>query len=355
MRVLHLINDLDVDGGAQRIVRDLVERTLDCEPAVLTLKPAPAEVLAELEERGVVSSSLRPLRPSSLGRARRLVREADVVHVHLFPSLYLGALLSRPKVFTEHNTTNRRRSRPWLRPLERRVYRRYDRVGCISEAARGALAEWVGDLDGRLEVVVNGIRLDRFRAATRPAPQPPFRLLMTAGFTAQKDQASLVRALEHLPASFELHLVGEGVNRSAVEAVARQRRLESRVVFHGRLPNEELPRLLSDTDLYVQSSHWEGFGLAPVEAMAAGIPAVGGDVAGLAEVIGDPALLFPAGDDRAMARVICTLLEDPARYEHESARAGERAARYDCDVMAAQYRAMYASVAGSAEPMTGVR
>src|SRR5688572_31493747 len=83
--------------------------------------------LIEQDVRGDLELiALRPFRFANFKRAIRALREADVVHVHLFPSLYLGALLNhRATVYTEHNTWNRRRDVPWLRTLERVVYRRY--------------------------------------------------------------------------------------------------------------------------------------------------------------------------------------------------------------------------------------
>ncbi len=341
LKVLHFINDLNIDGGAQRIVQDLAADAQDTETTVVTIRPAPLQTARLFAEHGIRHTSLRPFSPGRMLSTYKLAAAADVMHVHLFPALYLGALIPKRKLFTEHNTHNGRRNRPWLRFVERAVYRRYDRIVCISEATQTALEDWVGPLGGRTSIVDNGIRLGRFPHRLRTDPRPPYVLAMTGAFTSQKDQATLIRSLRELPESFRLLLVGDGKTRPALEALAAECHVEDRVEFLGARPNEELPEILRQVDLYVQSSHWEGFGLAPVEAMAAGIPTMGSNVPGLARVIGKPELLFQVENEKELADKALALFENAEGYARESQYALDRSECFDSRRMADEYGEIY--------------
>lgn len=341
--ILHVVNDLAV-GGAQRVVQDLARFARTVRVSILTLHPVPPPLRADLQAHGIAVESLRPISLTSLTRARRMLRDAALLHVHLFPSLYLTAPLRTPKIFTEHGTHNRRRMRAWTRPLERRVYRRYDSVVCISEAVRQALEPWIGRSDTGLQVIGNGVALDRFEGRARMQPKSPARLVMTGTFTRHKDQATLIRAIAALPGSIRLTLVGEGPGRAALVELCSRLRVEDRVEFAGEIAPEALAALLPKFDLYVQSSHAEGFGLAALEAMACGLPTLGSDVPGLAELIGDTALLFAPGDVEELAQRIRSILEDADRYAALSRRALARASQFDVGRMVEQYEALYAQV-----------
>ena len=347
MKVLYIINDLDDDGGAQRIVRDLCSVSVGVQAMVLTLRPIPEGTCEQLNAIGVDHSWIRPLDLRRLWEALRMIRAADVLHAHLFPCLYLAALIPRTKLLTEHNTWNRRRSKSWLRPGERFVYRRYNRVVCISAAARRALESWIGDGAPEKTVIDNGVRLDRFTPMVRTAPSTPATLVMIASFTPQKDQLTLIRAMSKLPSSTRLVLVGDGPLREEVEDVVRELGMQGRVRFRGRIPSEEVSALLAEVDICVQSSRWEGFGLVAVEAMASGVPVIATRVPGLAEVVCDPSVLFEAGEANDLAAKAGALLADPCLYAAKSKAAIERSRFYDAKRMAGEYLAVYKELVGA--------
>ncbi|TOK95036.1 glycosyltransferase, partial [Vibrio parahaemolyticus] len=83
---------------------------------------------------------------------------------------------------------------------------------------------------------------------------------------------------------YHLHLAGDGDRKASLQRLAQSLNVSPRVHFHGVV--SDIPLFLSDMDIYVQSSHVEGFGLAAVEAMAAGLPVLSSNVPGLDEVTG---------------------------------------------------------------------
>lgn len=125
--------------------------------------------------------------------------------------------------------------------------------------------------------------------------------------------------------SARLLLVGDGPQRSQIEAKVRRLGLEHRVRFLGKL--RDFAHILSAADLFILPSESESFGLAALEAQACGVPVIASDVGGLPEVILHKAtgLLTPLGDDQAMIAAINSLLNDTPRREEMKRRARERA------------------------------
>jgi glycosyltransferase involved in cell wall biosynthesis len=84
--------------------------------------------------------------------------------------------------------------------------------------------------------------------------------------------------------------------------------------------------VLKASDIYVHSTNSDGFGIAACEAMAAGLPVVASDVPGLAQLVAGAGVLFPVGDDKALAQHLLSLIESP-ELRHEMSQAGVRRAR----------------------------
>ncbi len=361
MRVVHVINDLRI-GGAERLLTDIAPRlrAVGIDLSVVALAACGSFLEEQLTASGVPVTLGRlpirsPLQPIWLARQ---LRGAQIVHSHLFPAQWWTACAVGRRapdsgapvlVTTEHNTLNRRR-RPWLRPLDRRIYARYDAIAAISEATATALAAWVPEIEARLTVVENGVDLARIAAAEPldraeldiPAGAP---LLVSVGrLEPQKDFPTLLRAMTWVPGAF-LALAGDGPLRGELERLSATLGIVDRVRFLGRTPR--VPALLKAADIYVQSSAWEGFGIAVVEALAAGRPVVVSDVPGVREIVGDTGLRFPAGDSAALASAVGVLMGDGARRAALGAAGPSRAAHYDIARCVESHHALYRQRSGA--------
>ena len=132
---------------------------------------------------------------------------------------------------------------------------------------------------------------------------------------------------------------GWGANelrRAIAASPARQR-----VVRLGWVSASERGSLLGRAAVFCYPSLYEGFGLPPLEAMAAGAPVVASDAGALREVLGDAALLVPPGDDEALAGAIDQLLGDGAVREALAEKGKQRVALYSWDRCAAEMAALY--------------
>jgi len=153
----------------------------------------------------------------------------------------------------------------------------------------------------------------------RPADAPP--TLVTVGhLVARKRHADVLEALALLAPShpgLRYEIVGDGPERAALEALASARGVRDRVDFAGQLPPAQARARAAAADLFVLPSVDEAFGVAYVEAMAAGIPAIGcaGEDGPEEIAAAGPGLVqVTPHDPRALAAEVDRLLRDaPAR------------------------------------------
>jgi len=118
----------------------------------------------------------------------------------------------------------------------------------------------------------------------------------------------------------------------------------SGVIALGPVDDAALKALYGAAAGLVFPSLYEGFGLPPLEAMALGAPVVCADAASLPEVVGEAALLFPAGDAGALTDALARLLDHPALRQSLSRAGRERAARFSWERTAQATVAVYREV-----------
>ena len=157
--------------------------------------------------------------------------------------------------------------------------------------------------------------------------------LVTVGhLVARKRHADVMRALAVLARRYptlRYSIVGDGPERIALEGLAERLGVGERVQFHGQLPHEEAIAVARRCTLFAMPSTEEAFGVAYIEAMAGGVPAIGcrGEP-GPEEIAaaGDGFMLVPPGDIERLTQRIDELLSDPVRLREASIRARETVA-----------------------------
>ncbi len=358
MKILHIINALEVGGAERLLVEALpIMKERGHEVEVLLLQSTGDTFEEQLLEQGIGIEALNkkggrysPL--NILGMAGRL-KDYDVVHTHLFPSQYWAAIAHGMKsmknvlVTTEHSTFNTRARHRWSSWLDKRIYSLYDGVICISEAT----AEFMKQRCPKkvdICVIENGIRIPKAEELRikksreeliERVPNDAFLLLQVARFTEQKDQACVIRAMKRLPESVHVAFAGYGVMQEQCEALAKELGVEHRTHFLGM--RDDIADLWNVANLGVMSSNWEGFGLAAVEGMAHHRAVLASNVKGLADVVSFPELLFTKGDDAELAGKILHFMSSPAELSNWNARCAERAKLYSIDHMVDLYLAFY--------------
>jgi glycosyltransferase involved in cell wall biosynthesis len=291
MRVLHIITGLGIGGAEQQLRLLLRHLPADCEVVTLT---NPGPVADAIRADGVPVTHLgmtgnRDL--SALPRLTALIRSGryDVVHTHLYRACVYGRLAARlagvrTVVATEHSLgATQMEGRP-LTYGTRALYRATERLGkgtfAVSDTVAHRLDAW-GVPGQRIHLAPNGIDPERFRfsesarAATRLALDLPAHAFVVGGvgrFVPAKRYDALIRAVAAVPDA-RLLLAGDGPEEVLLLRLVHELGVASRVRVADP-GSHEVPGLLSAMDLFVSPSEEESFGLAVVEALASGLPAL---------------------------------------------------------------------------------
>lgn len=343
IRVLHVICDLS-GGGAERLVLDLCREGLvhqevapvHGEPRVLAeaFRLSGIRVHPGTRERGTTGLT-------TVARIARLARGFDLVHTHLYAGDTWGRpaawLAGKPVVTTEHNV-NRDESRS-QRLVKRTLAPLTEHLAYVSEAARRYAIDHERICHPHTRVIPNGIDLTRFQRVTRvPAPQGPVRLLAVGRDVQQKGFDILVRAL---PSGVHLRIAGATRQAPGLRVVGEAATME----WLGE--RDDVPELLAETDILVVPSRWEGFGLAALEGMAAGVAVVASNVDGLPDVLGDVGVLVAKEDPAQLRRCLASLAGDAPERDRRGALGRQRAEVFSIKSCAERYAALYAEVIAS--------
>jgi len=193
--------------------------------------------------------------------------------------------------------------------------------------------------------IYNGINIQKF-ADSQPISRKTLAITedcklitMVAAFRHEKDQDTVIKAVQFLPEPYNVIFVGDGIRRPLCEKLAKDLHVDKRVKFLGI--RSDVERILKTTDVVVLSSHIEGFGLAAVEGMAAGKPVIASNVPGLAEVVNGAGLLFTPSDEKDLADKILAITTDDNIQKQITESCHIRALQYDIDIMVNNYLLIY--------------
>ena len=332
-------------GGGERYVADLTnsltERGHDLYVAVRPRSPL-IRHLRLSPERILVLPLRNALDVQSAHELDRFVRRQriEVVHVHMARDYSLASYAARRNRQTKFIAT--RHVLFQLNRLHRHTLARATRVIAVSRAVANELRAQGIVSESQIAVVPNGIDVERFNRARAGFDRAQF--LRSMGLPADcllvgsigelrtlKRHDDVIRAAALIVKKFPAtHFVLAGLDTSASGEV--RRRLEKLVIdlglkdcfyFLGWLDAAE--KLLCALDVFVSASETESFGLAIVEAMAAGAAVVATETEGAKEVVEDQktGILVPIGNVESIASAVNELLVDSERRRNLGARAKE--------------------------------
>lgn len=337
LRVLHVLGELKPSGA----------ETMFCIAAPLfAAEGIQAEIVATGAELGIYAPQLAQAgyklhhlpfskSPGFFIRLYRLMRAGryDVFHLHTERANFwigLVALALRPRrvLQTIHNSFAFRGNLQLRRKMQRRILRA---LGLVHVAISPSVEKTERDHFGlKTRVVSNWYDSDRFMAPTEPerrqardalAIDTGETVIVTVGNCSEiKNHAALLQALAHLPEASRplyLHVGIEEPDRSE-RKLAQQLGIADRVRFLGAL-SDVRPALYA-ADIFVMPSFFEGFGIAAVEALATGLPAIFTDVAGLRDFRSEyEGLCYADPDVASLHMVLAGLLVEAS--EHRRSRA----------------------------------
>ena len=264
-----------------------------------------------------------------VGKVRELQRShrIDLVHAHAplpcgHAAMLLNAELGLPYVVSVHGLDAfstmqvRGRAGRWCRRVSQSVYRSSGRVICVSERVREQVLEGVGR-SCRTSVVYNGVDPELFSPGveSRSAEQ---LILSVGNLIPVKGHDLLIRAVASLAPEFPalaLEIIGDGPERSRLQALAQRLQILDRVRFPGRQSRSQVVTAMRRCTLFVLPSRYEGLGCVYLEAMAVGKPVIGCRGQGIAEIVqhGSNGFLVGPDNEKELTLAMAMLLRDEAR------------------------------------------
>jgi glycogen(starch) synthase len=298
----------------------------------------------------------------------RLLRSwrPDVLHAHdwlvAHPAIALAEASDAPLVATVHATEAGRHA-GWLsHPLNQQVHsvewwlaNRADAIIACSVAMRDELSHLFELAASDVHVLHNGIEPERWRVPRRGvgqaradhAPGDVPLLLFFGRLEHEKGAGDLLAALPRIRRTHpgtRLVVAGEGRHFPTLLEQARKLRVRRAVDFTGHLGDRALQALLAAADATVLPSRYEPFGIAALEAAAAGTPLVASTAGGLGEIVteGETGLSFAPGDVTGLASAVRRALDDPRAAARRARAARARlTAGFDWERIAAQTVEVY--------------
>lgn len=350
-------------GGTETHILELASRLDRSRFTVTVCTFKPGGIMAqELQKRGVRVLSLggtEKLDARIIIRLFKLLRaeQPDVVQAFLFwanaAARACGRILRAfPVISSYHDEIV---SEGWLvRLVDRLTLKWTDRIVCCSGAVSRSVVSRIGGKIEHCAIIPFGVNTDQFEptaAATRRElglrddgkvigtvcrlvePKKGLRILLQA-------MAELARRYGQPPC--QLLIVGDGPSRHELELLREQLGLSSWIVFTGS--RRDIPRVLHALDVFVLPSLYEGFGIAILEAMAAGTPVIATAVGGIPEFVlpGETGLLVEPENIEALADAIDRLLSHPQQAQAMGAKGRVHAReRYHISKVVRQHEQVY--------------
>lgn len=355
-------------GGLENAVRGLarVQRDAGHRVKIITLNrlfTAPETILPDHDVIDGIDVVRIPFFGSSrypiAASIKRWLDDQDIIHVHGVDFFFDYLAMSKPKSAIVqvasthggffHTSFAKRLKLAFFHSITRLSSRAYDAIVCVS---RSDLDRFSKIAHGRTLLIENGIDTSKFRGAASHHPQKT--LITWSRWTKHKclgDVLNLLRILRDNDAEWKLIVAGSPSELSAqdLDREVRQSGLTDAVEIIERPSDAELRQAITRASIFVSASQFEGFGIAAVEAMSAGLPVVLSDIDAHRHLIAESSagLLadFSKPDDSAArtAELFRRLEDQSCRL---NAKAMSRSCNWDWPTIGAQTLDLYFSAAG---------
>ncbi len=316
---VHIISSSGT-GGAQAVLCSILRRTDKQRYSTIVICAKDGEYVPEFEKWAGKCHCIdfEVSIPALCQNIRRILKaeQADIVFNHLWKACFVGALAARGIATSTFNNLHGELATgtdpaKLKIALFRQLYRWVSFLGAesiaVSHYNKRELVKY-GVKATKVRVVYNGVESDRFVCPIRERVGRPFRVISTGRLHWQKGYDILLDAAKLLPNDIQISIAGTGDLNGHLQKRVKDERIEN-VSFLGF--QSDVARLLTEADLFVLSSYWEGLSISIIEAMAMGLPVVATDVGGNRELIDDGrgGYIVPSGNAEALAESILNIYE----------------------------------------------
>lgn len=360
MKILQVINWMDTAGAEKLLLETIpIYNKKGVQMDLLLLNGKKFPFLKELESQNICNiyslGNGSIYNPKLIFKIIPFLKKYKIVHVHLFPSLYLVAISkiitfsNVNLIYSEHATTNKRMKNTFFRMFDNYIYSKYEKIVCISSEVEKAIKNHLNFPLNKFQLIPNGVNISKIINETSylkselnlQIKEDDILLIQVSRFQPQKDQNTVIKSLLYLPKNVQLLLVGDGILKCQSERLVADLGLSGRIHFLGiRL---DVPKLLKTADIVVLSTHYEGLSLASIEGLSSGKPLVASDVPGLSEIVSRAGVLFQCQNETALAFEINRLIDEKDYRDKVVKQCMNRAKDYDIEIMVEKHLNLYRS------------
>ena len=364
MKILHFINNLG-SGGAEKLITDILPHIRNQDNDVYVMVCNHDKSLSRFKDKlakaniPIINLHYSFYNPLQIFKIIRIVNqnEFELIHAHIFPSQYWLAISSLffsrkvKLVKTEHSIFNKRQKLGVLKFIEHFVYSRYYKIIAISEMVKERLPKKLREKE-KITVINNGVNLKEIESEKALGSRidfpflrdDKFNVLMVGRFEADgsKDHPTLIKAISLLDEDVHLFFAGEGPILQNIKLVADELNVQHRVTFLG--VRNDIYRLMSQVDLNVLCTNFEGLSGVTLESLASGKPFLGSDVPGVQEIVPDNRFLFPKQNPVALAEKIKNLQQDELLRKEMVEKSIKFIQKFDINNMVQRYLQVYREV-----------
>ena len=355
IKIVYIINSLAL-GGAERLLLDL-SRLLNKEKfeiSVCTVNGS-GPLLPEFEKLNLKVKIFQKKTKLGLGVLWHIFKylqeiKPQIVHTHLFAGDTWGriaAILARVPIIitTEHNLNL---NESWLKKKIKLVLSWFtDNIIAVSRGVKDYSVEIEKINPKKIAIIYNGIDLKKFsfRGYKPIELDKKINAVVIARLEEQKGHKYLLDAMPKICPkypNFILNIIGIGSLMIDLKNQVERLGINNKVVFWEQ--QLEIEKILSQMDLFILPSVWEGLGIVILEAQAVGVPVLAAEVGGIKEIVinKQTGLLFPAKNSEAIFNSVDLLISNPEIAKNLITNAQKQVTeRFSLEQMVNDYQNLY--------------
>lgn len=284
---------------------------------------------------------------------RRLLRQNDYDLVHAFFGFPTGWLCYRSAGTVPYIISLRGSDVPGqharlqldykiLGPVFRAIWKKAAALVACSEGLKERALRFLPSV--AIDVIPNGVELDRFYPAEANQGPDGIRLLTVGRLSVTKRIEMLIDAIEILhKEGYKLRftIIGGGALEPQLHEIVQKKNLGNVIEITGRTDAEDMPQLYRRSDVFISASMQEGMSNAMLEAMASGLPIITTRCEGLDELIADNGLIVEQAEAETIAGAIKKLADDRQLCRQMALATRKQAEQFSWSRAAESYLALY--------------
>ena len=353
MKIMMAIPSLGV-GGAEKMVETLSKGLKGrCEIVVVVYNLTDSILEKRLSESDIRIVELKKGKGfsiSALLKARNVIRNErpDVIHTHLHALPYFWLASGHiPIIHTVHTIADKEHT-GIEKIVSGFIYRNSRKciTVAITKIVRESLIEEYGNRLDRALIVFNGVDFSNFMCKECYEKHNPFEIVHVGRFCAVKNHKLIIDCINILKEKgYDIHisLIGDGPDRKVIEHKVNELGLQREVSFKG--VQDSVGSFLTNADMLILPSAYEGMPMSLIEAMGSGLPIVASNVGGIPDMIEsgkDGVLITPSLDE--LCEAIADLYVNYEKRKYLGTNAFSRANRFSSIKMTNDYFSVYTSI-----------